>query len=110
MICHTSYTTFCIIVLLQPVSYTHLDVYKRQASTLAKKIAPNSKLSIKKKKTTILAPRTIASSATAATKTSLSNKTARSKLASNVRASVINEKHVDSWDDDGDAESWDTNW
>ncbi|QHS76217.1 COPI-interacting protein CEX1 [Saccharomyces paradoxus] len=86
------------------------DYSKPQASTLAKKIAPNSKLSIKKKKTTILAPRTIASSATAATKTSLSNKTARSKLASNVRASVINEKHVDSWDDDGDAESWDTNW
>ncbi|CAD6645866.1 BJ4_G0036000.mRNA.1.CDS.1 [Saccharomyces cerevisiae] len=82
-----------------------------QNSTLAKSIAPSSRLSIKKKKTTILAPRNTASSnSTVTTKSSLSNKTARSKPISSIRGSVTKKGNVDGWDDDGDSDSWDTNW
>ncbi|CAI7464143.1 CGH_1_collapsed_G0050660.mRNA.1.CDS.1 [Saccharomyces cerevisiae] len=82
-----------------------------QNPTLAKSIAPSSRLSIKKKKTTILAPRNTASSnSTVTTKSSLSNKTARSKPISSIRGSVTKKGNVDGWDDDGDSDSWDTNW
>ncbi|CAI4036416.1 hypothetical protein SMKI_15G2600 [Saccharomyces mikatae IFO 1815] len=79
---------------------------KPQASTLTKKSPLNAKLLTKKKKTTILAPRN-----TAAVKTSLSNKTTKSKPVSSVRGSAINERNINNWDDDdADADSWDTNW
>lgn len=90
------------------------DHPKPQASILGKKLTPSGKLSIKKKKITILAPRgnrnsSVTTTATA-TKATRSNKTTRSKLVSSVSSPTANKSGTDSWDDDADADSWNTNW
>ena len=84
-----------------------------KASVLEKKVAPSVKLSIKKKKTTILAPRgsrTNVATTAAASKASTSNKTTRSGISSNVHSQVTKKASSDSWDDGADADPWDADW
>ncbi|EJS41715.1 YOR112W [Saccharomyces arboricola H-6] len=90
------------------------DHPKQQTSILGKKLIPNGKLSIKKKKPTILAPRSSRSNVTtttaAAVKTSLPTERTRGKLTAGARSLPSNNASTDGWDEDPDADSWDTEW